>query len=164
MTGKAAEIIRWLTMQKPDTVFEIKPHKKKRSLDANGYYWKLVTEIADTLRLAKPEVHNWMLRRYGQAEGVDGRLVTVYIPDTEKAERQALLAEDYHIKPTAYVEAGTKGQLFRQYILLRGSRTYDSREMAILIEGTRREAEQLGIQTLTPAELERYGIGKHLTA
>ena len=157
MTGNASQIIRWLTTQKQDAVWEITKRKKKRSLDANGYYWKLVSEIADKLRVSKNEVHNILLRRYGQAEGIDGRLVTVYIPDTEKAEKQALMAEDYHIKPTSYVKAGTKGQTFRAYILLRGSRTYNTKEMSVLIEGTIQEAEQMGIQTLTPKELERYG-------
>ena len=157
MTGTAVQIIRWLTDQKPEAVWEIKKHRKKRSLDANGYYWKLVTEIAEATKVSKNEVHNVLLRRYGQAQGIDGRLVTVYIPDTEKAAKQALMAEDYHIKPTSYVQVGSKGQVFRQHIMLRGSRTYDSREMAILIDGAISEAEQLGIQTLTPAELERYG-------
>lgn len=157
MTGTAVQIIRWLTTQKQDVEWDIKKHRKKRSLDANGYYWKLVAEIAEATKVSKNEVHNVLLRRYGQAQGIDGRLVTVYIPDTEKAAKQAILAEDYHIKPTSYVQVGSKGQVFRQYIMLRGSRTYDSREMAILIDGAISEAEQLGIQTLTPAELERYG-------
>lgn len=158
MTGKAAEIIRWLTMQKPDAVFEIKPHKKKRSMDANGFYWKLVTDIAEALKVSKPEVHNVLLRRYGQAQGIDGRLVTVYIPDTEKAAKQALMAEEYHIKPTSYVQVGSKGQVFRQYVMLRGSHTYDSREMSILIDGAIDEAKQAGVHIdLTPAEMERYG-------
>lgn len=157
MTGTAVQIIRWLTTQKQDVEWDIKKHRKKRSLDANGYYWKLVTEIAEATKVSKNEVHNVLLRRYGQAQGIDGRLVTVYIPDTEKAAKQALMAEDYHIKPTSYVQVGSKGQVFRQYIMLRGSRTYDSREMATLIDGAISEAEQLGIQTLTPAELERYG-------
>ena len=158
MTGTAAHIIRWLTTQKPETVWEIKKYHRKRSLDANGFYWKLVTDLADSLRLSKNEVHNTLLRRYGQPEGVDGRLVTVYIPDTEKAYRQAIMAEDYHIKPTAYVKTGSKGQTFRAYILLRGSRTYDTKEMSMLIDGALQECEQAGIHIdLSPAEKERYG-------
>lgn len=84
MTGTAVQIIRWLTTQKQDVEWDIKKHRKKRSLDANGYYWKLVAEIAEATKVSKNEVHNVLLRRYGQAQGIDGRLVTVYIPDTEK--------------------------------------------------------------------------------
>jgi hypothetical protein len=38
---------------------------------------------------------------------------------------------------------------------MRGSHTYDSREMSRLIDGTVSEAKELGIETLSPAELER---------
>lgn len=158
MTGTATQVIRWLTEQSPEVVWEIKQHRDKRSLDANAYYWKIVTSIAEAVGASKNEVHNTLLRRYGQAQGVDGRLVEVYIPDTEKAAKSALMAEDYHLKPTSYVKAGTKGQTFRAHILLRGSRTYDSREMSILIKGALDEAEQVGLRIeLTPAETERYG-------
>ena len=163
MTGTTAHIIRWLTTQKQEAVWEIKKHHKKRSLDANGFYWKLVSELADSMRVSKNEVHNMLLRRYGQAEGVDGRLVTVYIPDTEKAFKQALMAEDYHIKPTSYVQAGSKGQTFRAYILLRGSRTYNAKEMSVLIDGALQECEQAGIHIeLSSAEMERYGQKRNM--
>lgn len=45
------------------------------------------------------------------------------------------------------------------YRLMRGSHTYDSREMSELIKGTIQEAEDLGIETLTPRELEQM-LGK----
>lgn len=164
MTGNATQIIRWLTEQNPKEVWEIKKHRQKRSLDSNNFYWKIVTDIADVQNTSKNEVHNILLRRYGQPEGVDGRLVEVYLPDTEKAAKSALMAEEYHLKPTSYVKIGSKGQTFRAYVLLRGSRTYDSREMSILIKGALDEAEHSGIKIeLTPAELERYGIEKHST-
>lgn len=158
MTGTATQIISWLTDQRPDVVWEIKKCRPKRSKDANAYYWEIVTELAEALGISKNECHNILLRRYGQPQGVDGRLVEVYIPDTEKAARAALMAEDYHIKPTSYIQTGSKGQTFRAYILMRGSRTYDSREMSILINGALDEAEQIGLKIkLTPAEMERYG-------
>lgn len=154
MTGTTLQLIRWLTNQKPDTEWDVKKHTKKRSLSANGFYWKLIGQMADALRMAKPEVHNRMLRAYGQAQGIDGRLVTVTIPDTEKAEREALMAESYHIRPTSQVKLGTKGQMFRTYVLLKGSHELNTKEFSVLLDGTIREAEQLGIETLTPAEIE----------
>lgn len=161
MTGNTLQLIRWLTGQKPKTEWDIKKHTKKRSLNANGYYWTLIGQMADKLRIAKPEVHNRMLRAYGQAQGIDGRLVTVTIPDTEKAEKETLLAESYHIRPTSQVKLGTKGQMFRTYVLLKGSHELDTKEFSILLDGTIREAEQIGIQTLTPAELERLYAEHH---
>ena len=45
---------------------EIKKRRKKRSLDANAYYWKLASEVADVLHVSKPYIHNYLLRKYGQ--------------------------------------------------------------------------------------------------
>ena len=39
--------------------------------------------------------------------------------------------------------------------MLRGSHDYNSSEMATLVSGIVQEAKQLGIETLTPAELEQ---------
>lgn len=106
------------------------------------------------MRLPKPEVHNKMLRAYGQVQGIDGRIMTVTIPDTEKAERQTLLAEGYHVKPTSQVRLGTKNQLFRTYVLLKGSHELNTEEFSILLDGTIHEAQNIGIETITPLELE----------
>lgn len=154
MIGNALQVIRWLSSQDQAQEWEIKKHRKKRSLSQNAYYWVLLTKVADAMRLPKPEVHNRMLRAYGQPQGIDGRLMTVTIPDTEKAEREALRAETYHIRPTSQVLMGTKKQMFRTYVMLRGSSTYDTNEMTILLDGLIQEAQSLGIETITPAELE----------
>ena len=154
MTGTAMQIIQWLTKQKDGQVWEIKRHYEKRSLTQNSLYWKLIGLMADEMRLPKPEVHNKMLRAYGQVQGIDGRLITVTIPDTEKAEKQTLLAESYHVKPTSQVKLGTKNQLFRTYVLLKGSHELTTEEFSVLLDGTIREAQSIGIETITPLELE----------
>ena len=41
------------------------------------------------------------------------------------------------------------------YRLYRGTHTYDSKEMAMLIDGTIEECKEQGIETMTPNELER---------
>lgn len=47
---------------------EIKLFRKKRSLNANAYCWKLCTEIGNITRLSKEEVYFNMLKHYGQSE------------------------------------------------------------------------------------------------
>ena len=42
-----------------------KVYRKKRSLDANGMYWKLLGELAEATHVSKPAMHNMLLRRYG---------------------------------------------------------------------------------------------------
>lgn len=58
------------------------------------------------------------------------------------------------MKPTSQVKLGTKNQMFRTYVMIRGSSTYDTKEMSILLDELIQEAQNLGIETLTPAELE----------
>ena len=161
MIGTALQIIRWLATQKPEQMWEVKKHTKKRTLSQNAYYWQLCGQLADVLRLPKSVVHNNMLRAYGQAQGIDGRLVTVTIPDTEKAWKQALMAETFHVKPTSQVRLGSKNQMFRTYVLLKGSHELTTEEMSVLVDGIVQEAQEQGIETLTPAELERMRSAEH---
>lgn len=164
MTGDTLQLIRWLTGQNPEAVWDVKKHTAKRSLSANGYYWTLIGKMADALRMPKPEVHNRMLRAYGQVQGIAGRLVTVTIPDTEEAEKQTLMAESYHVKPTSQVKLGTKGQMFRTYVMLKGSHELNTQEFSVLLDGTVSEAKQIGIETLTPIELEAMYAAEHCKA
>ena len=65
MTGNAIQIIQWLYNQDKDKRFDIKEHKEKRSLNANNYAWKLITEIGDEKRRSKEEIYLEMLKSYG---------------------------------------------------------------------------------------------------
>lgn len=161
MTGTPSQVIVWMTKQKDGTLWDVKKHTEKRSLSANGYYWVLIGKMADTLRIPKPEVHNRMLRAYGQPHVIGGRLATVPIPDTEEAEKETLMAETYHVRPTSQVRMGTKNQMFRTYILLRGSHELTTQEFSVLLDGTIREAQQIGIETLKPIELEALYAAEH---
>lgn len=54
--------------------------------------------------------------------------------------------------------------MYRTYMMLRGSHEYDTREMSQLIDGLISECREVGIETLTPGELERMmaAYGKKL--
>lgn len=134
---------------------EAKKYRKKRSLDANAYYWQLITKLAHCVGISKPAAHNIMLRKYGQDEIIGGKLIYLIIPDTDAAEEQALEAETYHIKPTSEVRVGTDGEIYRTYIMIRGSSTYDTKEMSNLINGLVTECKNVGIETLPPEEIDR---------
>jgi hypothetical protein len=155
MTGNAAQIVSFLMTADREKLFDLREHRERRSLTQNSYYWKLLSLTADKLRMSKTELHNRMLREHGQKQYLGGKLVTVMIPDTEEAERSALKAETYHIQPTAQTIQGQGGTRYRQYLFLRGSSDYDTREMSVLLDGMINEAQQQGIETLTPAELEK---------
>ena len=140
-------------------------YRKKRSLDANAYYWTLLTKFADVIGLSNPEAHNMMLRGYGQSEIFDGRAVYMTIPDTEEAEKKVNNATDYHLAPTSQVRMGNDDVMYRTYRLLRGSRTYDTKEMSKLIDGLVTCCKEAGIpetEIASPNEKEilkeRYGV------
>ena len=147
MIGNAEEIIKWLFTQDREKVFEVKEHKEKRSLTANAYAWCLIGKIADALRTSKDEVYFEMLKRYGQSE-VFSILSTVDVSGAFK----------YYEKfgeITLFDDLTQEWVYMTNYRVFRGSSEYDSREMAILIDGIISEAKELDIETLPPHEVER---------
>lgn len=131
----------------------VKMYRKKRSLDANAYYWQLVGKLADKLQVSRPYIHNQMLRRYGELEELDGKQVYVVLPDSEDGARLADEAETFHIKPTSEIKTGADGMTYRTYKMLRGSHTYDTKEMSVLINGLIGECREQDIEILTPDQV-----------
>lgn len=134
---------------------ELKQYRKKRSLDANAYYWKLITNLSEKLGQSKDCMHNYMLQKYGQIEIIDGKAVYIVIPETDEAQKKVNEAQSYHLKPTTQLKPGMDGLMYRTYMILRGSSDYDTKEMSFLIDGLISECKDAGIETMTPEELER---------
>lgn len=141
MVGKADEVIKWLLNQDREKLFEVKPYRQKRSLNANAYAWVLINEMANRLRTSKDEVYQEMLKRYGQSKVI------------------SVLSEIDISRFVKYYEEIGKGHVegkeFTHYRCYIGSSEYDSREMAILIDGIVDEAQELGIDTLPTTAVER---------
>lgn len=144
---------------------EIKRYRRKRSLDANAYYWVLVGKLAKVLGMSNAEVHNMAIRGYGQPEIYEGKGVYMTIPDTDTARRKVDNAMDYHLAPTSQVREGNDGVMYRTYKLLRGSHTYNTEEMARLIDGMITLCKEAWIpvaEIATPDEKrllkEKYGV------
>lgn len=119
----------------------VKPFRKKRSLNANAYAWKLITDIADVLRMSKDDVYLQMLKRYGQSELIS---VLAHIP-----------IEQYIRYFEEAGESTLNGKVFKHYRVYKGSSEFNTREMAILIDGIVDEAKELNIPTETPEEIAR---------
>lgn len=136
-----------------DLDIEIKKHRERRSLNANSYYWVLITKVAKRLRISNNRAHNIMLRRYGALEVIDDQLVYLVLPDVDEAEEKALESETYHIRPTSQVKTGNDGKMYRTYIMLKGSSAYDTAEMSRLINGIVDECKEMGIETMPPDQL-----------
>ena len=124
---------------------DIKQHRNHRSLDSNAYCWLLIGKIADTLKSSKEEVYIEMLTRYGQREPQLVSVVEEGVPAIRRATQNhcAIVGE-----------SELNGKKFVHLAILRGSSTYDSREMAVLIDGIVQDAKELGIETMASEELE----------
>lgn len=124
-----------------------KPHREKRSLNANAYFHVLSGKIAEKLGTSLTHEKNRMIREYGQYEVIDGMIPT--LTAKEKYEDKMLDIEGVHLK---VVER--PGDTVKMAVM-RGSHTYNTAEMSRLIDATVEEAKELGIETLTPDQLER---------
>lgn len=140
MIGNAKQIISFLIDQDKDKLFDITEHKQKRSLNSNSYLWLLINKISDAMRLSKEEVYLQMLKDYGQSEVI------------------SLLSEinvDGYFKYYEVIgESMLNGKEFKHIKIYKGSSEFNTEEMSILLDGVIREAEQLGIETLTTNEIE----------
>lgn len=118
---------------------EVKQYREKRSLNANAYAWKIISEIADIVRAGKDEIYLKLLKRYGQSELIS---VLSHVPIGNYVKY--------------YEEAGESklnGKDFTHYRVYKGSSEFDTREMSIFIDGIISEAKELGIQTETPDQI-----------
>ena len=130
-----------------------KTHRKHRSLDANGYYWVLTNKIANVLKTSTAEVHLNQLIKYGVID-VDetGAARWCVMQDGVKAP------DGVYLQPTSHIvkmPGKNKEIIGRVYIVYRGSHTYNTKEMSTLIDGTIQDAQELGIDTITPDEKEK---------
>lgn len=141
MIGKPKECVEYLFNQDREKLFEVKEHKEKRSLNANAYAWSLIGKIADVLRTSKDELYIQMLEDYGQS-------ILVPLP---VGSNPSGFFKYYQFVQTSQIN----GKDADWYKVIKGSSDYDSREMAVLIDGIISEAQELEIETLPPSEIER---------
>lgn len=120
---------------------KIDKYREKRSLNANNYAWKLLTEIANIVRASKEEIYLKMLKRYGQSVMIS---VEAHIPFTE-----------YYKYFDEAGEGTVNGKLFKHYKIYKGSSEFDKQEMSIFLDGIIAEAKDMGIQTETPDQIAK---------
>lgn len=143
----------WLSKHKGLANLTFKVVKGKRSLNANSYFHVLCTNIATAMRLTglnltMTEVKNSLIADYGQPEFMDD--YTPIILETNIEPDLALQKEEIHLKYIGMTDEG----VFK-YFLMRGSHTYDTKEMAALIDGAVVLAKEYNVETLSPDELYR---------
>lgn len=127
-------------------VMTIKEKKKKRSLDANSYFWLLCDKLAEKTRISKTEIYRSYIKEIG---GVSD---TVCVLD--KAVDK--LCETWEQNGLGYQTECYKSKMVgcTNVILYYGSSTYDSKQMSRLIELIVQDCLANEIETLPPEQLQ----------
>lgn len=129
---------------------EAKKYRNRRSLDANAYLWVCLQKLAEALKSDKWSLYLQMLKRYGQFT-----YIVVKPNAVEAVKKQWRECEEIG-------EVDVNGITAVQMLCYYGSSTYDTKSMSVLIDGVVSECKELGIETISPTELqemkERWGV------
>lgn len=119
--------------------------RQHRSKDANALLWACIGDIAKALNppADKWEIYLQMLKRYGR--------YTYVVVRPEAAERLRQVWRETEIVG----DISVNGQKAVQMLCYYGSSTYDSKEMAVLLDGVVSEMQELGLQPPPSGELKR---------
>lgn len=130
-----------------DIEVELRRVPKKRSQNANAYMWVLCDQIAKATGTDKETVYKEIIKRVGVFDYV---LVKAHAADRFQAN-WADKGLGWFTQEIPYI----KDRGVRQFIAYYGTSTYDTHQMARVIDEAVDEARQLDIETLPPEELVR---------
>ncbi len=134
----------------------IKKHRKRRSLDANAYFWVLCGRLSEVLHKPMEEIYRSCIRDIG------GNFEVVCAQECA-AEK---LQEGWAHNGLGWVTDTTPSKIDGciNVLLYYGSSTYDTSQMKRLIDNIIQDCKAVGIETMTPNELARlegYGQEHH---
>ena len=123
--------------------------KKTRSLNANSYFHVLVNKIARVLNIGEEEAKVNLVLDYGSIMVDDnGEKVGFKLPVSVDANKI--------YKYTKWFDKRLEnGKEFNCYIIYENTHNLNASQMAKLIDGAVYEAQQLGIETKTPGQIEQ---------
>lgn len=134
---------------------EIKKKSKKRSLNANAYFWKLADQLAEKLKTTSVEIYKEIIHRVGV---YDDLLIR------KKAEKDFIKAWESNGVGWIVEKVPYGSKEYSQLKAYKGSSQYDTKQMTRLIDELVTECEEQGINTLTPDEqaelLQRWNVKK----
>lgn len=129
-----------------DVDVTVKKHREKRSLDANAYSWVLLDKLAEATGTTKSEIYRREVRDVG------GNTETVCVRETSIQK----LCDGWNKNgigwQTEVMDSKIDG--CKNVVLYYGSSTFDTRQMSRLIDNIVQDCKELGIETLTPQQLD----------
>ena len=140
LIGNKNKIISWLLNQEESKIFEIKEYKEKRNLDQNAKYYKLLNELALTLKIGTEELHFEMLKNYS-------------------VRYQILIPKDIELRGIKYYELKKTikkdNKLFNIYEVYVPSHELKTDEFAMLLNGLIEECREQNLEVRSPSEIRK---------
>lgn len=126
--------------------YEISPAKKKRSLNANAYAWKLINDIALAVRESPENVYRETLKN------IPNICEVLCVQDKAVDSMERLWTRNHIGRRVEREESKIKGctNLYIYY----GSSDFDPRQMSMLIDNLVQDAQALGIETRPEEEIK----------
>jgi hypothetical protein len=127
---------------------ELKPHRKKRSLDANAYFWLLASKLATKIHVPVKTIY----RQYIKDIGDNFEIVPV------RNDAKDTWIKNWEDRGIGWIceELGpSKIDGYTNVVCYYGSSVYDTAQMSRLIDLVVQDCKDQGIQTETPEEIEK---------
>lgn len=124
---------------------EIKEYKELRSLDANAYMWVLLTKLQEKLNTPKEDIYKYYIQKIGSCE---------ILPVKKEAVER--FCEAWQKNGLGYVTDTTKSKLdgYINVIAYYGSSSYNTSEMARLIDEVVKDCKEQNIETKSEKEVK----------
>lgn len=127
---------------------KITQYRKKRSLDANAYFWVLCGKLALKTRQNKTDIYKQLVREIGDN--------FVIVPIRNDAVNS--WCENWSVKGLGWIcelLGDSKIEGYTNVCCYYGSSTYNTEQMSALLDSVIFECKEQGIETMTPNEIER---------
>lgn len=138
MIGKKNELIKYLLEQDETKEYEVKEHKKKRTLNQNFYYYELLGKLSKKMRIPSEELHFELIKKSCPFEDY-------------------LVPDEANLRGIKYYEVLNKrkvnDKLFKVIRTYVGSSSLDTIEMGMLLDNLIEECHDQDIETMTPDEI-----------
>lgn len=138
-------------LKEKDLAIEIKVFRKKRSLDANAFFWATIGDISEKIGIPPREIYREMIRDIG------GNYDVLPI----KTARVELFQNVWEKQGEGWICESIGASKFKGYTNMRcyyGSSTYDTAQMSRLIDLAVEEAKAQGIQPRLTARERQAAI------
>ena len=126
---------------RPNSEYELKPYKQKRSLDSNSYLWILCDKLSEKLKTTKEVVYRHAIDHVGVFEEIK-------VNSPEAANRFKKIWQQNGL---GWLTKTIDDTTILAYY---GSSTYDTQQMARLIDFVQEECISQGIETKPQWEVD----------